>query len=369
MALNKYLRRDCVERIRSVKLSWLIGIVIGIFIISACDFGGSSTEEPPAIPNPEDLVTHTLQLPNTIISQTPIFTASFTPSNTPTATNTQPSATPTETGTATPTITITSTATLAGAVDASSENNRRLREGPGLEFDVIASISGDTGVGILGFVENYQGEEWYQINYFDEDGQLIEGFMRSDLVDDLDQTIPPLNPTEAPTNTPPPITGTIPTIAPFETVAPVITYSPTPADATVAPSEIGTVNIRAGQDNLGCRPVDSADSDETVSIFWSWVARTPEQIQDHIDHVEYEILLDGRLLSTWRQYNVVLDRDTSEGNLPSVYWYVPVGQLPIGEHTLSYRVTWNEAIFDGDDNYGPGTDITEETGECTFIIN
>lgn len=359
-----------MKRIRPVESLWLVLIICGILIISGCSLiNGSSDDPPPAIPNPGSLVTTTLQLPGGIISQTSAFTASFTPSNTPTATNTLPSATPTNTETPTLTVTATPTATLAGAVDASSDTNRRLRSGPGLGFDVVASIPGETGIGIIGYEVNEQDEEWFYVNFIDDDGQVIVGWMRSDLVDTLDQTIPPLNPTEPSTNTPPPITGTIPTVAAFETADPSGTFSPTPTGATVAPPAISNVNIRAGQGNLGCKPVDSADSDETISIFWSWVARTSDQIQDHIDHVNYEILVDGRQLTTWRNYAIVLERDTAESNRPAVYWYVPIGQLSIGQHTLSYRVTWNEAIFDGDDDYGPGTGIPEETGECTFTIN
>lgn len=359
-----------MKRIRPVKSLWLILIICGILIVSGCSLiSGDSGDPPPAIPNPSSLVTTTLQPSSGVISQTPPFTASYTPSNTPTATNTLPSETPTQTETPTLTVTATATATLAGAVDSSSDTNRRLREGPGLEFDIVTSIPGETGIGIIGYEINEQGEEWYRVNFIDEDGQVIVGWMRSDLVDTLDQTIPPLNPTEPSTNTPPPITGTIPTLVPFETAVPSGTYSPTPTGATVAAPEISNVNIRAGQGNLGCNPVDSANAGETISIFWSWVARTPEQIQDHINHVTYEIVLDNQVLANWRQYRVVLDRDTSEGNRPAVYWYVPIGQLSPGTYSLSYRVTWDETIFDGDDNYGPDTDIPEETGECTITIN
>ncbi|MCD4686585.1 MAG: hypothetical protein K8S97_11680, partial [Anaerolineae bacterium] len=51
-----------------------------------------------------------------------------------------------------------------------------------------------------------------------------------------------------------------------------------------------------------------------------------------------------------------------------IYWYYPVGQLSPGTHVVDYRVTWDEAITDGENDFGPGTPIETNTGNCTFTV-
>ena len=58
----------------------------------------------------------------------------------------------------------------------------------------------------------------------------------------------------------------------------------------------------------------------------------------------------------------------ADGNW-AIYWYVPITEpLARGFHTVTYRVTWRNAIFDGYEQFGPGTATEEDTGDCTFEI-
>ncbi len=104
----------------------------------------------------------------------------------------------------------------------------------------------------------------------------------------------------------------------------------------------------------------------TIDVFWAWFARTQEQIQQHIDNANYEVRVDGVLLDNWRNYRA--DFRPAAGNQYVVYWYVPYGPMTAGEHEITYQVTWTQAISDGFDDFGPGTDNPFEQGNCTFTV-
>ena len=104
----------------------------------------------------------------------------------------------------------------------------------------------------------------------------------------------------------------------------------------------------------------------TIDVWWSWYARTQAQIQDHLENVVYEVAVDGVPLRDWPNFRSSI-REESDGNY-YVYWYVPVGPLTSGEHEITYRVTWREAISDGYASFGPGTANPVQTGTCTFNV-
>jgi uncharacterized protein YgiM (DUF1202 family) len=112
-------------------------------------------------PTPTPTFTATMTATNT---PTPTFTATMTATDTPTPTFTatpQPTATdmPTETDTATPVP--TSTPTLTPRVGYTySTHGVNVRSGPGLEFDIIATIKPYTPVTVIGENEN---ATWYNV--------------------------------------------------------------------------------------------------------------------------------------------------------------------------------------------------------------
>jgi hypothetical protein len=151
------------------------------------------------------------------------------------------------------------------------------------------------------------------------------------------------------------------------------TGGPLPSRSGTPGSSSGNVSTQQGVDVLaycddpsyGSPPPTNLASGSTIDIFWSWYAATPELIQDHIDAVTYDVRLDGRALSNWRQYAVALRQ---EGGRYYQYWFVPAGPLSSGEHTITYNVTWSEAISDGFDEFGPGTGNISQSGSCTFTV-
>ncbi|PJF39836.1 MAG: hypothetical protein CUN55_13505 [Phototrophicales bacterium] len=341
--------------------------------IVACE--EAPTEEPPTI-SAAQLVTTTLQPPLPLVTQTALFTATLTPSISPTPSDTPtPSATFTE-APPSPTFTATPTPTLAGLISTTGAATKRVRRGPdAFDFEQIAALEAGAEIGVLGSVINDRGETWYLISFTDDEDNIVTGWIRSDLVtlDDPnlvpevtfgENTLDAENATESPTE------GPTPTPRPFESATPAQTASPTPTGATVEPSQLSNVNVRAEPGNPArcetSRPVITTN--DTVSIYWSWFVYDPELMQDHISTVEYQILLDGFLITDWDRYRGTMFRDPLENNNWTVYWYAPVGQLSAGEHTLEYRATWSEPISDGRAEFGPGTANEIESGRCTFVV-
>jgi uncharacterized protein YgiM (DUF1202 family) len=136
----------------------------------------------------------------------------------------------------------------------------------------------------------------------------------------------------------------------------------------------GSVSAQQGVDvlaycnntSLGSPPPTNLAAGSTIDIWWSWFAKTQDQIQDHINNVIYEVTIDGVALSDWREYRTTTRRESDDNYY--AYWYVPAGPLSAGPHEITYRVTWTESISDGYDTFGPGTSNTVQTGSCNFTV-
>lgn len=110
----------------------------------------------------------------------------------------------------------------------------------------------------------------------------------------------------------------------------------------------------------------SLGAGSTIRIWWSWFARTRQQVEDHLDAATYEVRLDGILLPNINLYRTNI---TQRAGDYVVSWYVPAGPLAAGPHQITYRVTWSRTISDGYDNFGPGTNRLVEEGSCVFTVN
>ncbi len=343
---------------------------------------------------------------------TPRYTATPVPTSTPRPTFTYtPSVTPIP-PTPSNTPTATPTPPILGRV-SSVQNAVNMREGPGLTFPVILGVETNTDVIILAASED---ERWLNVRL--EDG--TEGWIAADLIFVLPtetpiptNTVPGIIPevsgtplataliggqpitatpsftptageeagTAAPTlRTPGTVTATVTSTATLEPGAsiPTVTTGPS-ASPTVTPTSpattasSGTVlppqrgyDVLAYCDQFNEVPPPLA-AGTTIDVFWGWFASTRDYLQQHINNAIYEVTLDGQLLDNWRLYADEI-RQEPDGNW-SIYWYVPIEDpLPPGTHTINYRVTWRNPIFDGYKEYGPGTETEFETGSCTFEI-
>ena len=102
-----------------------------------------------------------------------------------------------------------------------------------------------------------------------------------------------------------------------------------------------------------------------VFIEWTWTVAPEDHqrtMQAHLDHVRYDVRLDGKPLTNWEQYATEAS-DLGWGWI--VHWLYPVGRLPAGDHLVDFSVTWDEPISDGWGEYGPWEVLTSR---CPFTV-
>ena len=336
---------------------WLVSVLLMLGIV-ACDLQEAPSQESENVVN-----TFTLKPP--FLSETPRFTQTPTHTATPAVTDTwTPSPTTTVTPTEFPTLTLTPTPAIQGSI--LSAQNVNVREEADTNSGVVLTVQPNREIDIIGAEENNLGQIWYYIGFLGDDDGYHQGYVTSRLVDDGGQIIPTLEATFTPLPD-----GFDPneTIVPFASATLAEGEETTPEDEVTPSRELSDQNILAYcvQDRT---TLATPTTTETVSIYWRWwvASSRPELMQDHLDNVVYEVYLDGKLLADWANYDTEMIQDSSNSNRWTVFWYVPVGKLEAGEHTVEYRVSWREQISDGLSLYGPNTAVTEETGNCPFTV-
>jgi len=104
------------------------------------------------------------------------------------------------------------------------------------------------------------------------------------------------------------------------------------------------------------------DNDQ-VTVFWSWFTRTQEQMEQHLANANYSVRMNGA------PFNQVVQSDIQRvGGLFYVFYSSFVGNLRPGHYEIEYRLTWNQPVNDGFNDYGPGTDFPTDQGNCNFDI-
>lgn len=110
---------------------------------------------------------------------------------------------------------------------------------------------------------------------------------------------------------------------------------------------------------------------DTITVFWSWFAATPELVQQHIDNAQYEIFLssDYAYRQTFPDVNVSAITEREDGNY-YVFYTANLGNgFRSGEYQVDYYLTWDTVIADGYDLFGPGTATEFFISTCTFDVN
>ncbi len=321
--------------------------VLTWIVLSGC----KTTEQSPATVPVAAVPTQALQIPT--VSMTPLPTATPIPSNTPTQgltptagltslPPTQPATLILATSTPPPTVAI------LGAVNF-VDGTVNLREGPGQQFKVLKSVKAGTPLVVLGMNEQ---RDWYNVRL--NDG--IEGWLLVALVTVSNRT-------------------TVPTLSAAEMTrrsnlpTQVVSSNRTP----ISGGSSREPGVRARGDVLVyCdKPGSQGETRQTfpsgtsITLWWSWFARTPEQLDDHIQAAQYEIRVDDLAVGNWQDFRTSVIQKA--GNY-WVYWYVPIGRPPVGEHRIDYKLTWTRKISDGYQTFGPGGELESDSGTCAFTI-
>ena len=125
----------------------------------------------------------------------------------------------------------------------------------------------------------------------------------------------------------------------------------------------GLIFAECDQNLPGAAPGVLYDNDNIV-IFWSWFAKTQQQVEDHLAQANYDISLNTAPL-----IEVNVSPITRPNNINYwVFYTANIGRLRQGQYGVAMRLTWKQAISDGYDDFGPGTDTKEIFSTCTFQI-
>ena len=334
------------RRLQAVNLTLII-----LVLLVGCEFK----------PQPEGPPTQIVTVPVTntlsagILSMTPRFTATLIPtvtlipSITPTPSNTVPP--PTET----PLPSVTATPSITGSINFTSPT-ANLRSGPGQNFTVLKALKSGTQFTVLGLNEE---KDWYNVRM--DDG--TEGWLSVALVTVPNSSTVALLTTAVLTQR----AETATALAsgggnPATGDAAVLVGTPIPAGSKPRNGVLAYCDNKDNGEPRKTMPVGSS-----VIIYWSWYAKMPEQLKDHIDQAEYEVKVDGQTLTNWRNFKSDVVKSSRDGNY-YVYWYVPIGAPQPGEHNVEYKLTWKQQITDGFKTFGPGGDELDNTGSCVFTI-
>lgn len=104
---------------------------------------------------------------------------------------------------------------------------------------------------------------------------------------------------------------------------------------------------------------------DTVTVFWSWFARTPEQVEDHIANAIYEV---GVFDSQPFVQPVIVSDIVQRGVNYWVFYTITVGNVNPGNYPIEFKLSWENPINDGYDDYGPGTENERFNSTCTFSV-
>lgn len=105
---------------------------------------------------------------------------------------------------------------------------------------------------------------------------------------------------------------------------------------------------------------------DTIRIYWSWYARTPELIQQHLANAQYSVKLNGLGLPD----PVVSDIIQFAGD-PNywIFFEVNLGdKWRTGQYGVQFELRWSDVTDDGYELFGPGTENEFMSSSCTFEI-
>ncbi len=104
---------------------------------------------------------------------------------------------------------------------------------------------------------------------------------------------------------------------------------------------------------------------DVVTVFWSWYARTPEQVQDHIDNAIYHV---GVFDSQPFVQRVIVSDIEQRGLNYWVFYTITVGNVKPGNYPIEFKLSWENPVTDGYDDFGPGTENESFNSTCTFTV-
>lgn len=118
-------------------------------------------------------------------------------------------------------------------------------------------------------------------------------------------------------------------------------------------------------DVAGADPGLIYDTDE-ITVFWSWFAKTAEQVASHIANAQYAIRLYGQ---PFPDVNVSEIKQIPGSGNWWVFYTVKLGdKWKPGNYEVNFSLSWRNPITDGYEDFGPGTENQRIDSGCRFKI-
>ena len=120
-----------------------------------------------------------------------------------------------------------------------------------------------------------------------------------------------------------------------------------------------------------CADVEGADpgilyDTDGIRVFWSWYAKTAAQVRDHISNAQYAITVNNQTLP-----NVQVSEIKQIAG--SINWWI-FYTVNLGDkwepssYGINFAVSWSNAITDGYEDFGPGSENERLDSGCPFVI-
>lgn len=104
---------------------------------------------------------------------------------------------------------------------------------------------------------------------------------------------------------------------------------------------------------------------DNITIFWSWYAKTQQQVEDYIAQAIHEVSLNRAPL-----VNVQVSEITRPNNRNYwVFYTASIGNLAPGSYGVEFKLSWKQQISDGYSTYGPEGDTERVNSTCTFRVD
>lgn len=102
---------------------------------------------------------------------------------------------------------------------------------------------------------------------------------------------------------------------------------------------------------------------DPITIYWSWFVESEDFLPQHLENSNYSVKMN----------TAPLENPTTIGpvEIDGLTWFfytVDIGNLRPGHYEIEYRLTWDEPISDGFNEFGPGTANEIEASQCNFDV-
>jgi len=114
---------------------------------------------------------------------------------------------------------------------------------------------------------------------------------------------------------------------------------------------------------LGEENTQIEDYGNRFILSWGWKAQTEQQARDYLENALVKVTVNGEAVSDAERSEIYEEEETFH-----VFWEKSLGVLDRGAYTMTFFAKFRNAIFDGSDYFGPGTENESMEDTCYLIV-